>query len=250
METRTPNPFETVYAKLFDEELLSLAEQTDDLLPEARAALRSEITRRGLEKQAARRERKSRAAALAARIQQPDPSGLIPVFSAKDEAEARLVQSYLETAGMESVLQAHGLLVLWGSCEVLVLESQAEEARLIVAEYLETKPLPEPQPEPKEPEDPGLPEHISEWTSSTCRRTLQSRAAGRVRITDKKRLSNRGGSSMACLVCERPAFGQARELQDEPVCSACGQERLRLSDRTAEWRLEPELACSIPREVV
>lgn len=154
METRTLNPFEAVYAKMFDEELLSLAEQTDDLLPDARAALRTEVARRGLEKRAARRERKSRAAAFAAKIHEPDPSDLVPVFSARDEVEARLVQALLKAAGIQTGLRAQGSVVLWGPCEILVLESQAAEARRIVAEYLQAKPPVEPQPEPQEPDLP------------------------------------------------------------------------------------------------
>lgn len=95
---------------------------------------------------------------------QPDSLDLVPVFAAPDEVEARLVQDLLEDSGIQTGLRGQGFVVLWGPCEILVFESQAAEARRIVAEYLETKPLPEPQPELKVPKEPDLPEHIAEWT--------------------------------------------------------------------------------------
>ncbi len=66
---------------------------------------------------------------------------LTPVYSTQDEMEARMVQELLRTAGIESVTNAlvdHSLFPLnvgrLAKRDILVLESDAAEARRIIAE--------------------------------------------------------------------------------------------------------------------
>ena len=149
-------PFEAIYRKMFDPELLSLAEQPDALLPEARQALRSELRRRGLEEEAARRERESRDVLSAAKLSEPDQSKLLPVFSARNEIEGRLVQDMLEAGGIQSILRRQVSSILFpGTCEILVLESNAEGAGRIIAEYQQRENGPTDETEATDEGSPG-----------------------------------------------------------------------------------------------
>ena len=66
---------------------------------------------------------------------------LVRVYSSHDELEARMVQDLLRNAGIESLITGEMLPSLYPSNmgdlakrEILVLESEAEEANRIIAE--------------------------------------------------------------------------------------------------------------------
>ena len=70
---------------------------------------------------------------------------LLPVFSTHDELEARLVQGLLHASGIESVMNSEAPPSLFplrmgrmGKLDILVLESQAEEASRIISEQQES----------------------------------------------------------------------------------------------------------------
>ncbi len=136
-------PYDQTYRQMFDEELLDLVGQADQLMPSAEQALRAELNRRGLEEEAKRREQESRAAVSASGSTDPDLSKLVPVFWAESEIEGRVAQNLLRASGIESVLRRQVVSVVFsGACEILVLDSQGEEARRIIADYQQSRELP------------------------------------------------------------------------------------------------------------
>lgn len=136
-------PYDQTYRQMFDEELLDLAGQADQLMPAAEQALRVELHRRGLEEEARRRQQESRAAVSASESTDPDLSKLASVFWAESEIEGRVTQNILRESGIESVLRRQVVSVVFpGACEILVLDSQEEQARRIIADYQQSRELP------------------------------------------------------------------------------------------------------------
>ena len=139
--------FDETYRHMFDEELLDLAGQSNELTPAAERSLRAELQRRGLEAEAKRRERDAQG--RVADTTEPDLSKLVSVYSAESEIEGQLVQDLLREAGVESVLRRQYIPVVVprAGCEVLVLESEEENTRGIIAEYQRSRSLPEDETE-------------------------------------------------------------------------------------------------------
>jgi len=135
--------YDQTYRQMFDEELLDLAGQADQLMPAAELALRAELNRRGLEEEAQRREQESRATVSPSGSTDPDLTKLVPVFCAESEIEGRVTQNILRASGIESVLRRQVVSVVFpGACEILVLDSQEGEARRIIADYQQSRELP------------------------------------------------------------------------------------------------------------
>ena len=75
----------------------------------------------------------------------PDDDVLVEVFEAEDEMEAMAIQSLLEGAGIEAAVRSRQIPMfdgvakvynpVWG--HVLVLEGKLEEARELIAGYLD-----------------------------------------------------------------------------------------------------------------
>ena len=138
--------FDETYQHMFDEELLDLAGQANELMPAAERSLRTELKRRGLEEEATRREQESQAQATDAT--EPDLSKLVSVYSAENEIEGRLAQDLLRASGIESVLRRQVVSVVFpGACEILVLDLKEKSARRIMAEYQRSRSLPEDETE-------------------------------------------------------------------------------------------------------
>jgi putative signal transducing protein len=79
----------------------------------------------------------------------PEPNErLVPVFDAKDDAEALVVRGLLESQGIEAMLSGSDAeRDLWpggtGGCVIRVREERADDARRIIAEYRDAPPLEE-----------------------------------------------------------------------------------------------------------
>lgn len=139
--------FDETYRHMYDEELLDLASEARDLLPAAERSLWAELNRRGLGEEANRRKRDSQARA-SAHQPPPDLSNLIPVYSAENEIEGRVLQDLLREAGMESLLRQQVVSTLFpAACEILVLASEEHKARRLIEEYQKSRSLPEEETE-------------------------------------------------------------------------------------------------------
>ena len=73
---------------------------------------------------------------------------LVPVFDAKDDSEALVVQGLLESEGIEAILTGSDAEKdLWpggvGGCVLRVREERAADARRIIEEYRNAPPLEE-----------------------------------------------------------------------------------------------------------
>jgi hypothetical protein len=139
--------FDETYRHMFDEELLELAGQANELTPAAERSLRAELQRRGLEAEAARRKQDS--SDPAADSTAPDLSKLVSVYSAESEIEGRLVQDLLRASEIESVLRQQyiSVVVPRSACEILVVDLDEEKARQIIEEYQRARSLPENETE-------------------------------------------------------------------------------------------------------
>ena len=135
------------YRKMTDGELLDLADQQDQLTPDACAALSTELASRGLTPQAVS-EAVAESPVLSPSeppayegpdylrvgvfgAQPPPPSSdLVVVFSAQSEAEAQAAQASLRDNGIDSELQI----------VVLVAENKSEDALRIISEKFDQDP--------------------------------------------------------------------------------------------------------------
>jgi len=132
------------YQRMEDDELLDLAGQLADLMPDARTALWAELGRRGLTEQAeAARDAAGPQASAASAADAPVPdlpewsllnkppelpsSDFVAVLSVGDVAEAQRTQELLQAEGVESQLQI----------VVLVPQADAGKALRIVAEQID-----------------------------------------------------------------------------------------------------------------
>ena len=75
---------------------------------------------------------------------------LVKVYTCQNEMEARMVQELLRHAGIESAVNSEmapgiypGTWGGWGGQDILVIESEAEEARRIISEQHEAGGEPE-----------------------------------------------------------------------------------------------------------
>jgi hypothetical protein len=124
------------YRRMTDGELLELASQKEELTPEARTALETELATRGIADEAMKPEAAERypeaspepadhrsSVLFGAQLPEGPSSELVVVFSAESEAEANAAQASLGAAGIESQMQI----------VVLVPADRAEDALKIVA---------------------------------------------------------------------------------------------------------------------
>jgi hypothetical protein len=136
--------FRANYQRMEDDELLELAGQLDQLMPDARIALWAEIGRRGITEQA--EEARDAAAPRAVPASAPDvaapdlpewnllnkppelpSSDYVAVLSVADVSEAQRSQELLRAEGIESQLQI----------VILVPQAEAEKALRIVSEQID-----------------------------------------------------------------------------------------------------------------
>ena len=123
------------YRRMADGELLELASQGEQLTPEARSALETELANRGIVDESANTKATERfegaspkhadyhSALFGPSLPETPSSELVVVFSAENEAEAQAAQASLGAAGIDSQLQI----------VVLMAADQAEDALKIVA---------------------------------------------------------------------------------------------------------------------
>ena len=137
--------FGTLYRQMTEEELLELAGQSATLTEPARWALRAELSSRGIGEDAIRTAGENAVQESSSRNDRSHlkDSKLICIFSSNNEMEARLIQGLIQAAGIESVIGGQamgGILRGVDKIDVLVLESDAKEARRIIAEQQQIPP--------------------------------------------------------------------------------------------------------------
>ena len=128
-----PIDFQGNYARMLDEELLVLVQESDDLTPEAYDALWAELRKRGLDSEAGRifQEHQEQLEAI-----QSAEDELVTIARFEHSMEANLAKTRLESAGIHCFLadeHAAPLTQLYpGGVKLQVRREDAESARMLL----------------------------------------------------------------------------------------------------------------------